>query len=150
MAGRARHKIPKGQLKKLAKALGGRAAIAEAIGMSRPAVDRYFIGKGMRAETYDKLMRLIGEHVNGIPSTAAAPRTSDEPELVPEPPTLEEEGGHLFALLARALAQNSGVDALSHQLDAIENRLARIEENQRRHLHAWQMDPVAAGERMPI
>ena len=136
MTTRPKRTITKRKLKKLSEALGGRSAIAEAIGMSRPAVDRYFVGKGMRQETFDKLTRLIEE------TTMAPAATATSPELLPEPPTLEEQGGHLFALLARALERNSGVEALEAQLIRIEQRLMRIEENQGKTMHAWQMTPA--------
>ncbi|KKK80616.1 hypothetical protein LCGC14_2821700, partial [marine sediment metagenome] len=34
----------------------------EEIGMRRPAVERSFLGTEMRAETYDKLKKLIKKH----------------------------------------------------------------------------------------
>ena len=134
MTNRPKRTIPQGKLKRLADAMGGRGAIAEAIGMSRPAVDRYCIGKGMRAETFAAITQLIADHVD-----APALRRKAEAELVPEPPTLEETGGHLLGLLSKALERNSGVEALQAQLTRMENRLMRIEENQRANLHAWGM-----------
>ena len=131
---RPKRTIQKKKLQRLSDAMGGRGAIAEAIGMSRPAVDRYFIGKGMRQETFDALTQLVAEHVD-----APALRRQVEAELVPEPPTLEETGGHLLGLLSKALERNSGVEALAAQLTRIERRLMRIEENQRANLHAWGM-----------
>lgn len=131
--------IPKTKLKKLANAMGGRSKIAEAILMSRAAVDRYFIGKGMRQETYDCIMILVRRHVED-PATA-------EPEagLVPEPPTLAEEGGHLYALLVKALQRNSGVDALQAQLTRIEAKVDQLRENQAAEMKAWQMTPAGLG-----
>ncbi|HEU02498.1 hypothetical protein LCGC14_0273870 [marine sediment metagenome] len=129
-------KFSRRKLDKLSKAMRGRGAIAEAIGMSRPAVDRYFIGKAMRAATYDKLNKLIKKH--------SGEQVEVDIGTVPEPRTLEQEGGHLFRLLSKALARNSGVEALGAQLTRIEGRITRIEENQRASLSAWNM-PQEAG-----
>lgn len=142
MTTRPKRTITKASLRKLAKAMGGRTQIAKSIGMSRPAVDRYFIGKGMREATHDAIAKLLDYHgINGKPGR----RKAAEPELVPEPPTLEESGGHLFSLLAKALERNSGVDVLEAQLNRIEARLQRIEENQATSMKAWQMEPSRAG-----
>jgi hypothetical protein len=130
--------IPKTKLKKLARALGGRAAIAEAIGMSRAAVDRYFIGKGMGAATHEALQLLIAEHVDRRPAEPVP--------LMHEPPTLAERGGHLFALMAKATERGPGTDELLAQLKRMELRQMRIEANQRQMLLAWQLAPAEAGE----
>lgn len=130
--------IARGKLDRLSKILGGRGAIAEAIGMSRPAVDRYFIGKGMQQETFDALQGLLRQH--GILKDRQADPSGAT--LLPEPPTLEESGGHLYRLLVKALARNSDVGALQAQLNRIERRLDRMEQNQERSMRAWQLDPT--------
>lgn len=136
MTKRQKRSIPRSKLNKLVKALGGRGQIAEAIGMSRPAVDRYFVGKGMRQETYNALMVLVKKH------EAPSRRIPKTIEVLPEPPTLEEKGGHLFALLAKALERNSGVEALGAQLTRMEHRLDRIEANQQADMKAWRLEPA--------
>ena len=141
---RPKRRIPKTKLKKLAAALGGRGAIAEAIGMSRPAVDRYFVGKGMRQETYEAIQELLAKHRIG---TQGSKRIPAEPELVPEPPTLADQGGHLFALLAKATERGPGTDEMLEQLKRMERRQMRIEENQQQIMRAFQLVPAEAGGR---
>ena len=135
----------------LAKKLGGRAEIAKAIGVSRGAVDRYFVGHGMRAETHDALAELIRVHVD----SPGGLRLDQQPgqrdpmegigERLPvdiEADTLEQRGGHLFSLLSKALQRNVGLDSISAQLNRMEMRQQRIETNQRAMLHAWQLQPA--------
>jgi len=127
--------IPRGKLKKLAAALGGRTEIAAALGVSRPAVDRYFIGKGMRAETFANLNQLLAEHVNAsrLPAEETAPAE-----------TLQDaaDSGHLFALMARAVERGPGTDELLNQMTRMEHRQIRIEDNLAALLRAFHMAPV--------
>ena len=139
MTNRKKLTIPRRKLQKLADVLGGRAALAEACDMSRPAVDRYFVGKGMRRETFARITQLFTIHVDNRGRSPRAPELlDDEPEH--DQPTLADQGGHLYQLLVKALQRNAGVDALQAQLTRMEKRLMRIEENQRAGLGAWGLD----------
>ena len=139
------------KLEKLAEKLGSREAIAKAIGVSRGAVDRYFVGHGMRAETHEALAELIRVHVDspGGLTLDQQPGQRDPMEGIGErlpvdveADTLEERGGHLFALMSKALQRNVGLDSVSAQLNRMEMRLQRIETNQRVMMRAWQMQAV--------
>lgn len=139
--------------------MGGRAVIAQAVGVSRGAVDRYTTGHGMRQETFDRLSELVRKHVDeGEPVREQAVATQapadpsplspslprgrlDEPEELAGP-TLEDEGGHLYQLLVRALERSVGLDSISAQLNRMEERQQRLEANQVKLLRAWQMGPV--------
>lgn len=127
---RTKRTIPRDELERLATVLGGRQAIADALGNSRASVDRYFMGRGMPKQIYADLCALCDKHLR------------DDSDLLPEPPTLEEQGGHLYALLVKALERNAGVDVLQATLNRLEVRLQRIETNQQAFMRAWQMDPV--------
>lgn len=130
---RPKRTIPRGELERLAAAMGGRQAIADALGNSRPAVDRYFVGKGMPRQVHEALTALLDRYLgNGQPPE----------DLVPEPPTLEEQGGHLYRLLVKAVERDYGVDVVQATLNRMEIRLQRIETNQQALLRAWQMDPA--------
>ena len=127
------------KLNKLAKVMGGRDAIAKALGVSEGAVARYFTGKGMRQATRDKLDALMEQHLEAPQAPAAESAFPVSPRIpasdlgpLPEPPTLDQEGSHLLRMMVKCLARNEGVEALGAQLNRMEQILDRIESNQRR------------------
>lgn len=132
--------ISRGKLDQLQRKMGSRDEIAKALGVSVGAVHRYFAGHGMRQETREKLTELCGKcgkpdpvHVEEAPQVDVL--------LAQGPQASEEDGGHLFRLLAKALQRNAGIDVLQATVDRIERRLQRIETNQQRLLQAWALEP---------